>query len=295
MVLFLFLAAVGLWGYILWASSGTVHVYDRLVAYAGLPGARAALRGGGHLVARLTASLLPRGRAQRVARHGWRYSREEMQAAGLDPSGLDTARYAAGVLGGVLGLLLGAVAGDPVVGVLFACILLAAGMVGVRLWVQSRMEARRRRILREFPDVLELLAVAMSAGLSFDRAVQTMALEGRGPVADLFRIYLDEVAVGKPFARALLDLAERSGVQEVREFVTHAVQSRRYGMSLSEILRVQSDHMRRVMRSRQREAVGRASVQMLIPMILCVFPVTFLLTVGPVLIRVLQSGVLSAR
>lgn len=290
MVAVLFLAAVAVWGYVLWASSGAVYVYDRLVAYAGLPGARAASIGSGSLLSRVAASIRPR-RRRTGGRSGWAYSPAEMAAAGLDPSRLDVARYAAGTAGAACGVLLGVIGRDPAVGLLMASVLFAAGMMAVRVQVRSRMEARRKRILREFPEALELLSVAMTAGLSFDRAVQTMVLGGSGPVADLFRVYLEEVAVGKPPSRALLDLAERSGVQEVREFVTHAVQSRRYGMSLSDILRAQSEHMRRVLRARQREAAGRASVQMLLPMVLCVFPVTFLLTVAPVIIRVLQSGV----
>jgi pilus assembly protein TadC len=292
MVAVLFLMCVAVWLYIAWASSAAVQIHDRLVAYAGHPGAVSMLRGGGSAIFRALASLRGRSRRGRArAGQGWQYSPAEMAAAGVDPARVDASRYGAAVVGLLGGVLLGVVAGDPAVGFLLGGVCGAAGMMLVRIRVRGMLEARRRKILREFPDVLELLSVAMNAGLSFDRAIQTMVMGSSGPTSQLFRAYLDDVAVGKPPSQALLDLAERSGVQEVREFATHAVQSRRYGMGLGEILRAQSDHMRRVLRSRQREQVGKASVQMLIPLILCIFPVTFLLTVSPVIIRVLRSGV----
>ena len=284
---------LGVWWYALRASSLAREVDVRLARYAGKPGALAEVRRfRGSPLARLVGLVAGRLKRRSAARRR-QYTVQEMQAAGVDPARLDAMRY---VLGTTLGvgaaaagaLLLGAGAAPGV-----ALVGFGVGYVLPGVRATGVLESRRRQIFRQLPDTLDLVVVAMNAGLSFDHAVGSMVASQEGPLAHLFRMYLDEVSFGRPAPEALAALAERSGVPEVRQVVAHVVQSRRYGASLVDVLRSQSDYLRRILRTQQREKAGRASVQMLFPLILCIFPVTFLVTVAPIAIRLLTSGVLT--
>mgnify|MGYP000305146877 CR=1 FL=1 len=293
MAALLLLITAGVWGYVLWAASGSSAVEERLARYAGRPGALQEVRRlSGSPLSRLVGLLAARRRHRR-ARGRRQYSVAEMQAAGIDPARLDAMRLVlAAVVGGAV-LLLGILLRSPALGVILGTMGAGVGYILPGIRATQRLEARRREILRSLPDTLDLIAVAMNAGLSFDHAVSSISSSRADPLSRLFGTYLEEVSFGRPAGEALVALAERSGVSEVRQVVAHVIQSRRYGASLVDVLRTQADYMRRILRMYQRERAGRASVQMLFPLILCIFPVTFLITIAPMIIRFLSSGLLS--
>lgn len=293
-VALLFLLNLGIWAYVVWVASGPAMVEERLARYAGKPGALAEVRRlGGSPFARLMSPIIARFRRRKAAVRRRQYSPQEMRAAGIDQARLDAMRYVLATLFGISLVVLGMVSKNPAVGMVLGSMGAGVGYILPGIQATQRLESRRRQIMRQLPDTLDLIAVAMNAGLSFDHAISSMISSRTDPLSDLFRIYLEEVSFGRPATEALAALAERSGVSEVRQVVAHVIQSRRYGASLVEVLRAQADYMRRILRMHQRERAGRASVQMLFPLILCIFPVTFLVTIAPMIIRFLSSGLFS--
>jgi len=281
------------WGYALWAASGTTAVETRLARYAGRPGVLQELAWMGRSpVVRLAASFARR-RSGRTARRAGRYSEAEMRAAGITRERLEAMRYAFALAAGTGTAAVGFALGGSAAVLPAASLGAAAGYVLPGVMAAQALEARRRQILRALPDTLDLLSVAMNAGLSFDHAVGSVASSRSDHLARLLRTYLDEVGLGRPPAEALLALADRSGTSEVRQVVAHVLQSRRYGAALVDVLRAQADYMRRILRARQRERAGRASVQIVFPLALFIFPATFLLVVAPLVMRLFATGLLS--
>ena len=106
-----------------------------------------------------------------------------------------------------------------------------------------------------------------------------------GPLADEFAKTLNEVRLGKPRIDALVDLAARIGVDDVRSFITAIVHVNRMGGSIVESLRVQADMVRVKRRHRAQEKVMKAPIKIVFPLVFCIFPAIWVVTIGPAAIR----------
>jgi tight adherence protein C len=287
------LVNVAVWGYALWAMGGVQAAEQRLARYAGRPGISADMAAmGGSLLRRLVAQLAGRLRRRAAGQGVGEYDAAEARAAGIDPARLEATKYLmAAVMAGMFALPLW-LAGQDAVAILAAMTMGAAGYILPGIFAKSALRTRRDRILKALPDTLDMISVAMSAGLSFDHAIRTATANRQDPLSRILKTYLEEVQVGMPATRALGLLADRGGVPELRQVVAHIIESRKYGAPVAELLKEQAEHMRQILRSRQRERAARVSVQMLFPLVLCIFPVTFLATVAPILIRFVLQGTL---
>ena len=156
--------------------------------------------------------------------------------------------------------------------------------------LRSQVESREGRILRQLPDVMDLLVICMEAGLGFTSAVTRAVANIDGELSDEFALALAEMKVGATRSDALLGLANRVQIPEVRSFVTAIRQADQFGVSVSTVLRDQSEDMRISRKQRAQEKAMKAPVKMLIPMVFCIFPPMFIVVIGPAALSITESG-----
>ncbi len=144
---------------------------------------------------------------------------------------------------------------------------------------------RQNRIQDEMPDVIDQVMISVQAGLSFDAAIDRVSSTGRGPFAEELRRVVQDVRLGLSRTDALLKLVERTDVAELDEFVISMNQAEAYGLSISQVLRVQSNELRQKRRQRAEERAHKIPVKMVVPLIFCIFPTIFIAALGPAVIR----------
>jgi tight adherence protein C len=156
--------------------------------------------------------------------------------------------------------------------------------------LQGKTKKRSQEIRLDLPGALDLLCVAMEAGLTLDAALMRL-VEGReGVLGQEFAKVLNEIHLGRPRSEALMALADRNEVPELESFVRSLVQAEPLGVSLATVLTVQADELRRLRRQRAEESGHRAPVLMLLPMMGCIFPCIFIILLGPAVIKVFSHG-----
>lgn len=156
-------------------------------------------------------------------------------------------------------------------------------------WLSRTIEERRRALQRQLPDALDLLCISVEAGLGFDGAVQKVAEKFRDPIATEFSTYLAETRIGRPRADALRNLARRAGIADMQAFTAAVIQADQLGVSLTKVLRAQSESMRVKRKQRVQERAMQIPVKMLIPMVIFIFPTIFVVLLGPAIIQVIQA------
>jgi tight adherence protein C len=153
----------------------------------------------------------------------------------------------------------------------------------------ARLAKRRQhRIRLSLADALDLLVVSVEAGLGLDQALMRVAseLEFAYPelAGDLKLINL-ELRAGKPRAEALRNLADRTGVDDLSALVTMLIQTDKFGTSVAQSLRVYSETLRTKRRQRAEEAAAKTGVKMVFPLVFCIFPAIWVVTIGPAAIK----------
>jgi tight adherence protein C len=156
------------------------------------------------------------------------------------------------------------------------------------LFVRRRIKHRQRAIREGFPHALDLMQVAVQAGLGFDAALAKVGeeLQTAHPfLAEEFLMLVLELRAGKSRDRVLQDLAMRTGVEEINSFQTVMNQSIRYGTSISDALEVYAKEMRHKRIMRAEELASQMPVKMSLAMVAFLLPTLFLIFMGPVAIR----------
>lgn len=162
------------------------------------------------------------------------------------------------------------------------------GLVIPNFLLGKKITDRQKKIQNTLPDVLDLLTVSVEAGLGFDAALSKVVDKMPGPLADEFEKVLQEIKVGKHKRDALKDMAERVNIQDLTAFIGSVIQADQFGVSIGNVLRIQSEQMRQKRRQRAQEKAMKAPVKMLIPMVLFVFPTIFSVLLGPIIIRLVS-------
>lgn len=168
---------------------------------------------------------------------------------------------------------------------LFIVVGAVAGYMYPTLSLERKAKRRQKEILLALSGVLDLLTVCMEAGLSLDMAIMRIGDADQSLLAIEFQKLLNEVRLGRPRGEALMAMAERNEVDELTEFCRAVVQAEPLGVSVVNVLRIQSEEMRRKRKQRAEEAGHRAPVLMLLPMMGCIFPCIFVVLLGPALIQ----------
>ena len=169
-------------------------------------------------------------------------------------------------------------------------LLIVVGAIGGYMYptlsLERKAKRRQKEILLALSGVLDLLTVCMEAGLSLDMAMMRIGDADQSVLALEFQKLLNEVRLGRPRGEALMAMAERNDVDELTEFCRAVVQAEPLGVSVVNVLRIQSEEMRRKRKQRAEEAGHRAPVLMLLPMMGCIFPCIFVVLLGPAIIEI---------
>ena len=199
----------------------------------------------------------------------------------LTPEDFAAVRIVAAAVMAAIGLLVGLLLANPV----YLVISLAAGAVlGYYLpvlWLKQKVDARRSEIQKGLPDAMDLLVIAVDAGLGFDAALARVTDKYRNALSDEFAKVLREVSLGRPRLEAMDEMGRSSGVEDLHNFIQAIIQSEQFGTGIGKILRIQADEMRRKRRQRAQEKAAQATLKMMLPMVGCIFPTLWIVLLGP--------------
>jgi tight adherence protein C len=165
---------------------------------------------------------------------------------------------------------------------------LGAGYILPGMLLARMAKRRAHRIRLSLADMLDLLVVSVEAGLGLDQALSRVGTElafAYPELADELKLINLELRAGKPRSEALRNLADRTGVEDLSSIVTMLIQTDKFGTSISQSLRVASETLRTKRRQRAEEAAAKTGVKMVFPLVLCIFPSIWVVTIGPAAIR----------
>jgi tight adherence protein C len=162
------------------------------------------------------------------------------------------------------------------------------GYIGPSLYIDKRIKTRKAEHQAGFPDFMDLLVVCADAGLSMEASLDRVGRELSDSypslTANLHMTNL-EIRAGRTMSEALEHLGDRLGIEEARSFATLIQQSAELGSSITEALRVYSDDMRHKRLSRAEEKAYALPAKLTVPMMICIFPVLFVVILLPVVVR----------
>ncbi|HEV7677720.1 MAG TPA: type II secretion system F family protein [Candidatus Dormibacteraeota bacterium] len=155
--------------------------------------------------------------------------------------------------------------------------------------LSRKIRKRKKEILLALPNALDLLTISVEAGLGFDAAISRVTDKYHNALALEFTRVLNEVRLGRPRMEALDDMGKRNKVDDLNNFVQAIIQSEQLGVGIANVLRIQSEEMRRRRRQRAEEQGQKAPLKMLFPMVGCIFPTLFIVLLGPAVIKVFDQ------
>ena len=168
-----------------------------------------------------------------------------------------------------------------------------AGYIAPSMYLDRRIKARKAEHQAGFPDFMDLLVVCADAGLSMEASLDRVGRElGDSYPSLTANIHMTnlEIRAGRTMSEALEHLGDRLGVEEARSFATLIQQSAELGSSITEALRVYSDDMRHKRLSRAEEKAYSLPAKLAVPMMLCIFPVLFVVILLPVIVRLMVGN-----
>lgn len=154
------------------------------------------------------------------------------------------------------------------------------------------VESRKRKIQEGLPDALDLLVVCVEAGQGLNAAMKRVSedLNLSNPVLarELSQVNL-EINAGLEREAALRNLADRTGVEEVASLTSMLIQADRFGTSLAQSLKVQSETLRTTRRQKLEELAAKTPVKLVFPLLLFIFPALMVVIIGPATIRIMEN------
>jgi tight adherence protein C len=171
-------------------------------------------------------------------------------------------------------------------------ILFVGAILGYRLpygFVQGKAKARQHEIRKALPFTLDLISISVEAGMALDGAMAIVQEKSTGPMAEELGLTLREIRLGKGRNEALVDMAERVGLEELKSFITAVTYIARLGGSLVDVIRIQAQAMRIKRRQRAEEKAMKTPVKIMIPLVLFIFPSMFIVILGPAAITMMEQ------
>ena len=190
-------------------------------------------------------------------------------------------------------------------GVLLAVTALSSGQTGLRLvatltfgvlifllplyWLRIKTSARKRALLKAFPDAVDLIVTTVEAGLGIDAALSEVGHETRGPLGEELRLAVRETTLGRSRRDALQRLIDRTQIPEIKSFVQSLIQAEQTGIPIGQVLRTQAGQVRLHKRQRAEADAQRAPVKMVVVLAVLVLPSMLLLIMGPAVMRIADT------
>jgi tight adherence protein C len=164
---------------------------------------------------------------------------------------------------------------------LFLVLLPAVGLLLPMSWLSRKVRERKESILKDLPDVLDLLAISVEAGVGFEGAMEVVCSHFESPLALEFSRTLKEMELGLPRREALHNLKRRTEVPELSNFVQALIQADALGMPIGRVLHTQAQEMRTKRKQWAREKAGKLPVKIMFPLVVFIFPAILVVILGP--------------
>jgi tight adherence protein C len=171
-------------------------------------------------------------------------------------------------------------------------LLILLGLCGFFLpdiWLSRRIRQRQQGLIDTLPDALDMLIIAIEAGLSFENAMQEIAGKWTNELSREFKRVLRDIGMGQNRRQALAGLSERTGVPDIISFVTALNQAEELGISIGRVLSIQAEELRVKRRQRAQEKANQAPIKMMFPLVFLIFPAIFAVLLGPAVPQLLRS------
>ena len=181
------------------------------------------------------------------------------------------------------------------IGISSPLLLLGGPLLGFflpRFLLKRAISKRQHRIRLGLPDALDLTVICVEAGLGLDQALMRVAqdLDHAHPeLSEELRLVNLEMRAGKPRTEAMRNLAQRTGVDDVRSLVAMLIQTDRFGTSIAAALRVHSDALRTERRQRAEEQAAKTTIKLVPPLVVFVLPSVIIVTLGPAIISLFRT------
>lgn len=204
-------------------------------------------------------------------------------------------KWGIALTGFMLGTLLFATVADPTrpaLSILAVTIVIALSFFATDMWIERRLTYRRMDVERAFPDALDLMLVCIEAGQGLDQAIGRVAVEIRraAPIlSEELQLVVAQLRAGKERNRVLVDFADRAGVEDVSAFVTVIKQADKFGVSISDTLRVYAAEMRNKRYMKAEEKANMMPVKLALGAIMFTVPPTIIILIGPSIIMVVRE------
>jgi tight adherence protein C len=169
---------------------------------------------------------------------------------------------------------------------------LAIGFFGPNEYVRMAAKRRQKEISRGLPNALDLLVVCVESGLGLDQAIIQVAkeLEHAHPdISEEFGLVNLELKAGKRRVDALRNLADRTASEDLKKLVAVLIQADKFGTGIAQSLRAHADYMRVQARQIAEEKAAKLGVKLVFPIFFCILPSLFVVTVGPVVIKIMRE------
>ncbi len=217
----------------------------------------------------------------------------KLKRAGMETTGVEFflgIKGFAAIVGGVLVTsLVQLTIGDPLPAALGLVGGILVGFMAPDFYLSRKASSRNGKVLEALPDALDLLTISVEAGLGFDAAIVKVTEKLKGPLSEEFKHAASEQRVGKSRQESLRGIVERVSVKELASFISAIIQADQLGVSMSKVLRIQSEQLRTERRQRAEEKAARAPILIMLPTIGCIFPSLFIVILAPAALSAMSS------
>jgi tight adherence protein C len=236
----------------------------------------------GAVLARLALIATPGGRG------GVERKLKRAGIADVSPERFLRNKALTGCFGAALGVLI-MVVGSPALGFFAAVLFGLGGFVLPEFYLGAKERGHVEAVEQALPNVLDILAVALSAGLSLDMAISMVTERTKGPLSDELALTLGELRMGQSRGEALKALEDRVNIAEVSSFANAVMQGDRFGIPLGRILRSLASEMRKRRQIAAEEHANKMPVKLIFPLAFFILPSLLLITVGPAFVSFSHS------
>ena len=178
---------------------------------------------------------------------------------------------------------------EALIALLIFVIGVTIGVMGPTLYLRSRVSSHQTGIKKQLPDAMDLLCVCIEAGLGFDAALLKVSQKLHGPFIDELLIVYREIQMGRTRREALQNLCDATDLDELKTFASALVQAEQLGIPINNVMRAQSEQLRTERSQQAKEKGMKASIKMLLPMLLFIFPVVFIILMGPTVMNIIET------
>jgi len=166
---------------------------------------------------------------------------------------------------------------------------LIASMLLPKYLLQLLINTRQEGIRLQMPDIMDLLSVSVESGMGFDSALIKIEEHSKGPLVDELMMVHREISMGRTRREAFKNFAERTNVPEVRIFTGAIIQAEHLGLPIKNVLKSQAQQLRISRKQNAEKRAMKAPIKMMIPLLIFIFPVIFIILLGPTVIQMMQT------